>query len=180
MLTQNKACAIAKTCGFEITEPLDPASLRFRQDIRAMCTSELCPTGYGRSWSCPPAVPLVEEFSERAKHYAQGILVQTVGEMEDEFDYESIQNTSLRHAEAFIQLADRLAEETAGRVLPLGAGACSRCENCTYPHNPCRHPDNMLISMEASGLFVTQVCEDNSVNYNHGKNTITYTSCCLF
>ena len=35
-------------------------------------------------------------------------------------------------------------------------------------------------SMEAYGLFVTQVCRDAGVPYHHGEKTITYTACALY
>ena len=33
--------------------------------------------------------------------------------------------------------------------------------------------------MSAYGLFVSQVCKDNGMEYNHGKDTMTYSSCYL-
>ena len=64
-------------------------------------------------------------------------------------------------------------------ALCLGSGACWICENCAYPE-PCRFPELAVSSMEAYGLFVTQVCRDNHLNYYYGPKTITYTACVLF
>ena len=61
----------------------------------------------------------------------------------------------------------------------MGAGACTRCEACTYPHAPCRFPELVHPSMEACGLLVSEVCTKNDMDYNHGQNTITLVSCCL-
>lgn len=61
----------------------------------------------------------------------------------------------------------------------LGAGGCRIFEECAYP-KPCRFPQKAISSMEAYGLFVTQVCRDNGVKYYYGEKTITYTSCVLF
>lgn len=175
-----RALEVAEEQGFSIAKPLDVRLLEFRQDIRDMCNPEACHEGYGKSWSCPPALPELDEMRELAKEYSQGIVVQTVGTLEDEFDFMGIMETAKAHAKAFTPFAEQMRAETNGQALPLGAGSCSVCESCTYPDKACRYPDKMITSMEASGLFVTQVCEDNKLKYNHGKNTIAFTSCCLF
>ena len=33
--------------------------------------------------------------------------------------------------------------------------------------------------MEGFGLFVTQVCRDCGIPYNHGRGTMTYSACFL-
>ena len=171
--------AAAKGAGFEIAEPLDPGKLEFRQDIRDMCAPDKCRHGYGKRWSCPPAGVPLEELRDRAKAYAKGILVQTVCHMEDAFDYESVMETAKLHSQNFNALADTL-RDSGEDVFPMGAGACRRCEECTYPDQPCRFPDRMITSMEASGLFVSQVCKDNALPYYYGENTVAYCSCILY
>lgn len=175
-----RAQVIAEECGFEITAPLDVDNLKFREEVRNMCNAQQCPTGYDKCWSCPPALPELDEFEAEAKKYTQGIVLQTVGNMEDEFDFETIEETNKKHMERFTCLADRMREEMQGKMFPLGAGACPYCKTCTYPDKPCRYPDKKMISMEAAGLLVGEVCTDNGLKYNHGKNTIAFTSCCLF
>ena len=64
-------------------------------------------------------------------------------------------------------------------MLMLGAGGCRICPKCAYPE-PCRFPEKTISSMEAYGLFVTQVCRDNDLKYYYGPRTITYTGCVLF
>jgi predicted metal-binding protein len=64
-------------------------------------------------------------------------------------------------------------------MLSLGSGGCRRCKKCTYPDAPCRFPEKKFASMEAYGMLVTQVCQDNGLDYYYGKGTITYTSCFL-
>ena len=62
-------------------------------------------------------------------------------------------------------------------VLPMGAGTCRRCASCTCPHAPCRFPEEQVVSMEAYGLLVSQVCQDCGAAYYHGPRTMTYVSC---
>lgn len=179
-MDRERASTLARESGFEIVEPLDIKNLKFRQDVRDMCSPEMCPQGYGHSWSCPPEAPALETLRGKAQGFSQGVIVQTIGQLEDSFDFESILETTQVHGKHFVALADALGDETEGRMLPLGAGACPRCAACTYPDSPCVFPDELIISMEASGLLVNEVCTENGILYNNGENTVTFTSCCLF
>ena len=104
--------------------------------------------------------------------------MQTVGELEDSYDWEGIKDTGARHRENFGRMLDA-AEKEFPSFFAMGAGACSLCETCTYPDEPCRFPRRMAASMEACGLFVSKVCTDNGLAYNYGQNKIAFTSCFL-
>ena len=60
--------------------------------------------------------------------------------------------------------------------MAIGAGACTKCRECTYPDAPCRFPKQAFASMEAYGMLVLQVCKSNNMKYYYGPNTIAYTS----
>ena len=167
----------ANECGFTHYAPLDLSTLEFMQEIRDMCNPKQC-NKYNTSWSCPPACASLEEMRERVKRYKTGILVQTVGEIEDSLDWDAIMETGARHKENFGKMRTEL-NKSHPSLLAMGAGECKICESCTYPDNPCRFPDKMEISMEASGLFVSKVCTDNDLAYNYGPNYIAFTSCFL-
>ena len=64
--------------------------------------------------------------------------------------------------------------------MTLSAGTCTLCKECTYPDAPCRFPDKRLVSMEAAGLVVSEVCTQAGIDYNHGPQTIAYSGCVLF
>jgi predicted metal-binding protein len=172
-----KLAATAKECGFTHSAPLDVSTLEFLQEIRDMCNAKQCDR-YGTSWSCPPACASLEEMRERVKSYSGGLLVQTVGELEDSYDWEGIMEAGARHKGNFGRLRDALASGYSS-VFAMGAGACMLCESCTYPGEPCRFPDKMAASMEACGLFVSKVCTDNGLAYNYGANNMAFTSCFL-
>lgn len=142
-----------------------------------MCRADRC-RSYGRNWCCPPACPSLEDMARRMADYGDGVLVETVGAMADDFDYEAMMDAEKRHKERFTALTRTLAERY-GRdaVLPMGAGTCRRCAACTYPDAPCRFPAERITSMEAYGLLVSQVCESCGAAYYHGPRTITYVSC---
>ena len=77
---------LAKQCGFTVAEDLDPATLKFLPEVREMCAADRCQQ-YNKSWACPPACGTLEEMTERAKRYSKGIIVQTVGDREDSYDF---------------------------------------------------------------------------------------------
>ena len=80
---------LAMEFGFSYAAPLSAAVLEFRADVREMCSADRCGS-YGRNWCCPPACPDLEQMRQRMQQYDEGVLVQTVVQMEDDFDYESM------------------------------------------------------------------------------------------
>ena len=163
--------------GFSAAGALNMDALEFSPEVRAMCAVDKC-RHYNKNWCCPPACGSIEEASELASQYSHGVLVQTIGKMEDDFDYETIQLTSKKHEESFAALIDDLKRRYPD-ILPMGAGACKICGTCTCPDTPCLYPNKAIISMEAYGLWVNKVCELSGIPYNNGAQTITYISCYL-
>ncbi len=163
--------------GFTRVAPVDADTIQLLKDVRKMCEVNSC-TAYGTRWTCPPGCGTLEECEERIRKYHHGVLVQTTGELEDEFDGEGMMETEERHKEHFLRMHDALVKIYPD-MLSLGAGTCTICRKCTYPDAPCRFPDKRFSSMEAYGMLVTQVCQDNGVDYYYGPGTITYTSCFL-
>lgn len=167
----------AKLHGFSHIAPLDTKTLVFMPEVRDMCAADRCHK-FNRSWMCPPGCGSLEDSTEEAKRYSEGIIVQTTGALEDVFDYEAMQQIGKDHMEHFRMLRDELKGEYPN-LLALGAGGCDICESCSYPDAPCRAPDDAIPSMEAYGLLVSKVCEDNGLGYYYGEGTVTYTSCFL-
>ena len=109
----------------------------------------------------------------------RGLLLQTVGDREDSYDFESMAEAERENRRHFDALLEKLRALGAD-VLPMSAGTCTRCETCTYPDAPCRFPHTLAPSMEACGLFVSKVCKDNGVPYYYGDDKIAYTCCLLY
>ena len=172
-----KLAAMARECGFTHSAPLNISTLEFRQDVRDMCNADRC-NNFGKSWSCPPACAALEEMRERVSEFSGGVLVQTVGELEDSYDWDGIMDAGARQKSSFAKMWAGLEKEY-GHVLAMGSGSCKLCESCTYPGSPCRFPEKMEVSMEACGLLVSKVCSDNALAYNYGPNKIAFTSCFL-
>ncbi len=170
----------AKDCGFTLAAPLSVETIRLREEVREMCAVNKC-RAYNTNWSCPPACGTVAECQKRVDSYEGGIIVQTTGTLEDDFDYEAMEETARKHAKAFAGFTRSLrSEHPELELLPLGTGACMTCGKCTYPDAPCRFPELMSSPMEGYGMVISEVCKANGVPYNHGRGTLTYVGCYLF
>ena len=168
----------AADAGFSEIAPLDVSTIELMPEVREMCASNACHR-YGKSWACPPGCGTLEECRARVQAYQTGVLVQTVGQLEDSWDFEGMKEIEQTHKEHFYALVESLRAKKLA-VLPISSGTCTRCAECTYPDAPCRFPDKALSSMEAYGMLVNKVCKANGMEYNHGPNTVCYTSCVLF
>lgn len=176
-MTIEEWSAYAKDLGFSEAAPLDPRRLIPREEVRAMCAADKC-HAYGKNWTCPPVCGSLEACTEKIKACRTGILLQTVGKLEDSFDVEAMMDTEKDHCARFHALADQAHSLESG-ALCLGTGGCRICMACAYPE-PCRFPERACASMEGYGLVVSEACDSAGVLYYHGKDTITYTACVLF
>lgn len=166
----------AKEAGFTGVGRLNPETIVLKPEVRDMCAA--CQM-YGKRWSCPPGCGDLEEISGKIRQFSQGILLQSTGEVEDSFDFEAMQEIEAAHKARFMGLHESLIANHIPH-LAMGAGCCTMCKECTYPQEPCRFPERMVSSMEASGMVVLEVCQANDLPYYYGSQTMTYTSCILF
>lgn len=174
-MTNDELVALAKEFGFDCAAPMDVTKLQVLQDVRDACAKNTC-GAYGKTWACPPAFGDLDESRKILQKYRSGLLVQSVQELEDDFDVEGMMELGKRHGKNFQELYARL-RELYPDMLALGTGGCGTCKECTYPDKPCRFPKKMVHSMEGFGLLVTQVCTDNGIQYYHGPGTLAYSAC---
>ena len=168
---------MAKETGFDEAGPLDPTLLKAREDVRGMCAQDKC-HAYNANWTCPPECGTIEECQERMNSYSHGLILQTVAQLQKSIDTKGYARATEQHIEHLYTFATKLREYYPD-ALVLGAGPCQICKTCAYPE-PCRFPQKACSSMEAYGLFVTQVCRDNHMKYYYGPKTLAYTGCVLF
>lgn len=173
---------LASETGFECIGSMEAAKLEVRPEVRDMCAADRC-RSYARSWTCPPACGELEGYRKAIEGRRAAVLVQTVAELEDDFDFEGMQDAAKLHEDRFRSFASAVRERwdarDGGEPLFLGAGACTFCPECSYPESPCRFPDQAHVSMEAAGLVVGDTCRAASIPYNHGPQTACYTGCML-
>lgn len=176
-MNQEQCIKEALDAGFSHVQLLDCTTMELREDVREMCAANTCGM-YGKNWSCPPGCGTLESCRKRVGKYCWGILVQTVGEIEDSLDFEAMQEIEKKHKKTFQEHAKRLREHYPG-LLALGAGCCTICKECTYPDNPCRFPNRCVSSMESYGILVNDLCKKNGMAYYYGAEKMAYTSCYL-
>ena len=167
----------AKKIGFSQAGVLNPETLKVMSLVRETCAEDKC-HAYYHNWTCPPACGTLDECEARMRSYKRGILIQTTGMLRRDIDTKIYTETEQLHTEHLKALREQMMEEFSD-MLMLGAGGCRICKKCAYPE-PCHFPEKAISSMEAYGLFVTQVCRDNDLQYYYGPRTITYTGCALF
>jgi len=169
--------AAGLAAGFSHAGVADPAAFQVREEVRAMCAADRCHS-YNRNWACPPASSTLADNRAILARYHAGLIVQTTGELEDPYDYDTMVALGETQKQRLLAFRDCLRPRYPG-LIALGNGACTVCPHCTYPRRPCRHPDRMVQSMEAFGLVVTDVCTLGGLGYYYGPNTLTYTGCYL-
>jgi predicted metal-binding protein len=173
----DKWIELSKKCGFTEAVVLNVETLRPVPMVRDACAEGKC-GAYGKNWTCPPYCGDLEECEAKIREYNRGLLLQTVGKLEKTVDTRGYARAEREHLEALHRFAEEL-RKSFPNALCLGSGGCRICGKCAWPE-PCRFPERACASMEAYGLFVTQVCRDNKMAYHHGPKTITYTACVLF
>lgn len=176
-MDKNELLKKAEEASFEYFGILDINTIKLLPDVRQMCEVNTCRM-YGKNWSCPPGCGSLEDCEAIVAKYNTGIIVQTVGKLNNSFDYRGMMELEDKHKERSLVLRDSLVDGYKDLLL-LGVGACTICKECTYPEEACRFPDKMISSLESFGIFVTQLCKDNEIAYYYGKDTLSYTSCIL-
>ena len=163
--------------GFYAADTMDSSLLTPRKEVREMCAADRC-HAYGKNWTCPPACGTLEESVTRLQKYNRVLLVQSRGELEDEFDFEGMMDLEKQHKERFHAMAE-IVRRVHPDALCLGSGGCRICAKCAYPE-PCRFPEKACSSMEAFGLLVSEVCTACGMTYYYGKNTLAYEACFVY
>ncbi|MCC6497932.1 MAG: DUF2284 domain-containing protein [Propionibacteriaceae bacterium] len=163
--------------GFSQAALLDPATLRVREEVRLMCAADRCQM-FGRSWTCPPGSGPLDDNRATIARYRSGLIVQTTAQLDDPYDYEGMMAADDEQKQRLAGFREELWPSWPD-LIALGNGACTICQDCTFPDAPCRQPDRAIQSMEAFGLVVSDTCSDNGLGYYYGPGTITYTGCYL-
>ena len=74
---------------------------------------------YAKRWSCPPGCGDLEVCRKKIEKYREGIIVQTVGKLEDPLDGETMMETEAVHKQNFYEFEKMLRERWPG-MLPIG------------------------------------------------------------
>lgn len=145
--------------------------------FRELCKMNYC-GNYGRNRMCPPFVGEIDELIEKLRTFKWALVYQTVGVIEDSYDFEGMMEAQRLHGKLALKMrktADELINET--NTLHLGAGGCNICEVCA---EPCRHPELAFASLEAYGVNVSRLAEAAGMKYINGQDTVTYFGAVFF
>lgn len=146
----------------------------FDASLRKLCEMNQC-GNYGKSWTCPPDVGDINDLIQEAKSYDYALVYQTVSNLEDSFDIEGMEAARVRHKNIMADITKLATETLPGKILHLAAGGCPNCEVCARKQDqPCRFPDKKLASLEAYGVYVSELAKTAGMKYINGKNTVTY------
>jgi len=157
---------------------IDPREVEFTEEVRQYCEKNTC-RKYDRTWACPPAIGTLDECRERAQRYTNMAVFSGKYEVEDSLDFEGM----MEGAKDFKKIAARVDAEIKPYLhdyLLLSNEGCGACESCTYPDEPCRFPDQVHGSIEGYGIYVFKLAKQAGIQYNNGKNTMSYFGALLY
>ena len=142
--------------------------------FRAMCESNAC-GNYGRNYTCAPDAGDIHDLMKEIKNYNYALVYQTVGTLEDSYDFEGMMEAGDLHNKLAQKLWDFTDALGISEVLHLGAGGCRLCEVCGKRERiPCRNPKRAMRSLEAYGVNVSLLASLANMKYINGQNTVTY------
>ena len=148
--------------------------------FREICESNGC-GNYGKCWMCPPDAGDIDALMNEAQSYQKALVYQTVGKLEDSYDFEGMMEAARLHNELSRALAKWFATLPFAKKLHLGAGGCHMCGVCAKRTNePCRHPELAMPSLETYGIDVSELAASSGMKYINGQNTVTYFGALLF
>lgn len=182
MLMERKKALPNRTVSIKVKGKLIPdTSVLYdyyeKAKIEAACEKG-CPN-YGNKWSCPP---YSKHFLNIEEEYSMGYLLCFSTEMKNYLDIKNkylavkAANVTLK---TLIEKCARRIEEYAGGYSLL-SGSCRFCKPCQCKiKQPCKHPDRMRYSMEATALNVQKMCFDflgHELLWYENKKLPEYTS----
>lgn len=169
-----------KDMGAQNAGVIPVSELTFDLIFRKMCEANTC-GNYGKCWMCPPFAGEAEELIARAKTFDQVLVYQTIGQLEDSYDWEGMMEAAAHQSALARKLSDYFDTLPLARKLHLGAGGCHVCQVCAKrTDEPCRFPDKAMSSLETYCIHVSNLAASAGMNYINGQDTVTYFGALLF
>jgi len=153
----------ALSIGFSDAAWLDDLKLQCEARLREYCNPEGCPN-HGNNWVCPPGCGSLEECAEKVNKFDQGILLQSISELEPNPRDEDYKNLNREHNLRLQSFLEAFCDEFAD-ILALTSGGCVFCEDCAFPE-PCVKPNIRMNSLSAYGIDVGKLCEIGRLEYS--------------
>ncbi|HME55909.1 MAG TPA: DUF2284 domain-containing protein [Candidatus Lokiarchaeia archaeon] len=149
--------------------PVDFEQIEFHpsdEAMRASCTQpfagyEAGCQNYGRTWSCPPKCPPLDEMKARLKACGAFYIIALRATLPAGFKtskgkFKNVQAMYKRMDDMLDACLEALLEKIPGSIA-LFASPCRLCERegvgpCTCPDVPCRNPSKMHYSLSSHGV----------------------------
>jgi predicted metal-binding protein len=171
---------IALDAGASHAALISTDSIPFVPELRESCKQNSCGR-YATNWVGPPAIGDVCDLMNRVLQYSSGLVIQTVDQLEDCFDYPGMVSARDNHKIVFRHVLNEVRAQFSDlALLALDAGCCDICPICTYPNEACRFPSEAIPSVEAYGINVNPMLTSCGLKYNNGKDTVSYVGLILF
>ena len=160
---------------FENAKAISTSRVILSDAVRKMCEQNKCGQ-YGKNWTCPPAVKSVDEFRQDIAAFDTFLVVYQVYPVKSSFDWRGMMVGGGDFKDRLYALKKEIeTSDPDFKFIVLGAGGCSLCERCAYlDGEPCRSPEDAMVSVEACGIDVMALMKDNGLKYYNGKNTVTF------
>lgn len=179
--TSENLSRLALDLGADKIALINPQDINFSLDFKEMCAMNNCGM-YDTNWMCPPAIGAIEDGIEKIKRFSNGMIIQTITQLEDSFDFEGMQEAAVRHDKVFRKIIEDIKKQYKNlKIFPLSVGGCTLCKRCTYLDRlPCIQPERALSSVEAYGIDVNNLLTSADLKYNNGASTVSYVGLILF
>jgi predicted metal-binding protein len=166
-----------KDFGANASAVINTADILFVPDFRKACEMNTC-GNFGKNWMCPPAVGTTEDLQDQVLELQHGVVIQTVYQLQDSFDFEGMQTAGEKHENVFRNIFDYIQSSIQHTAfLPLNVGACKFCKECNFlVEERCRFPDKAVASLEAHCIDVNALLTKYDIPYNNGPDTVSLVS----
>lgn len=170
-----------ESLGVTRTALISTEDITFNPEFRGQCEQNVC-GNYNKNWMCPPGVGAFTDLREKALGYKQGLVFQTVYQLEDSFDIEGMMESTIQHTKISRQAIAYIREKGLfEELLPLNVGPCTYCEPCAFLEGQeCRAPEEAIASVESYGIDVTALVKSCGIPYNNGVNTVSCVGLILY
>ncbi len=149
MNTQDKVDAIIQKQGYTDYKWINPAEIIVSQWVRMKCTYGC--GEYGKTATCPPNVPAIEECERFFRDYSSGIVIHFEKELENPEDrFAWTRKINLR----LLDLEKEIFCSGFEKAFLLFMDSCNFCKMCKERKEDCLEPKMSRPTPEALGMDV--------------------------
>lgn len=181
MVNREQLVQTVLDCGAAKAEVITQEQIVTSKAFWDICAGNGCGS-FGKYWTCPPAIGEPDALINELHTYAHAVLYQTIGEIEDSFDFEGMGEVGKNHKVTSRKIHEAIKAVMGNtRFLHLSNGGCDLCVRCAKEDNkPCRFPEKILKPMEGYCIDVYRTTKTTQMKYINGSDTVTYFGIILF